>query len=123
MADHPRPKPDPLYAVLIPLLAEQLDVAPEALTPATRLYHDLDLDADGWEVLLQLLGRTFSVNLTALNDEFHWPTKRSFWEQIAAPRGHDYFPITVEDIATWIKAGEFQYDYTTRRAVPHPRTA
>jgi hypothetical protein len=121
MADRAEPKPDPLYAVLIPLLAEQLDVTAETLTPATRLYHDLDLDADGWEELLQLLGRTFDVNLTALNGEYHWPTKRSFWEHIAAPRSRDYFPITVEDIATWIKAGEFQYDYTTRRAVPHPK--
>ena len=120
MADRAEPKPDPLYAVLIPLLAEQLDVTAETLTPATRLFHDLDLDADGWEELLQLLGRTFGVNLTALNGEYHWPTARSFWERIAIPAGRDYFPITVEDVAVWIRAGEFKYDYATRRAVPHP---
>jgi hypothetical protein len=108
-------RPDPLYAVLIPLLAEQLDVAPEALTAETRLYHDLDVQADDWEELLQLLGRTFDVDLTALNGEYHWPTKQNFWSHMANPAGSEYFPITVADVADWIKAGEFRYDYASRK--------
>lgn len=111
---------DPLYAVLIPLLAEELDVAEDALQPDTRLYHDLAVGGHGWEKLLQRLGRTFGVNLTALNGELHWPTERSFWTSIAQAAGEDYFPITVADIAEWITTGEFAYDYANRRAVPSP---
>jgi hypothetical protein len=109
---------DPLYAVLIPLLAEQLGVSRDVLRPDTRLYHDLNVTGEDWEALLQLLGKTFGVNLTALNGEIHWPTKRSFWSIMAYPVGRDYFPITVSDIAEWIKASEFRYDYNARRAIP-----
>ena len=95
MASSAELRADPLYAVLIPLLAEQLGVVEDVLRPETRLYHDLDVAEDDWEKLLQLLGRTFGVNLTALNGELHWPTGRSFWSRLAHPAGNDYFPLTV----------------------------
>lgn len=115
--------PDPLDAVLIPLLADELNVAPALLRPEARLYHDLDVSGEKMERLFQRLGRTFGVNLTALNENMHWPTGKSSWSPLDEPIGDIFFPITVADIADWVRTGEFHYDYTRRRPVPRPKNA
>jgi len=83
---------------IIKLIADQSGVKPEQISLETRLNHDLSIDGDDADELLESYAEVFSVDMTGFQwskyfrDEPHW---LNFWQWISGLRGSKREPRTV----------------------------